>query len=438
MSGTAWILPGLIGLSLAVYGLWAWIDHRRHRRAAAVAADVAALGEDAVPPSLHPEIDPEVCMGSGACVRGCPEGEVLGLVGGRAHLINPLACVGHGACAAACPVGAITLVFGTARRGVELPRVDVDFQTEQPGVYIAGELGGMGLIRNAVQQGREVASAIVGSGRRGRDGVTDALVVGAGPAGVAATLGLLAAGLRVRLIDQDTYGGTIQHYPRRKVVMTGELDLPLFGRVRRRTMSKEDLVALWGQIRERIELPIAVGVRLEGLEPDPAGGWIARTTEGAMRAANVVLALGRRGAPRRLDVPGEDRGKVHYRLLEPEPFAGRHALVVGGGNAAAECALTLAEFGRCASVALSYRRAALARLRRSVRDRVDAAVAAGTLRLLLATTVDDIGERTVQLLGPDGPLTLPNDDVFVQIGGTPPAELLARCGIGTVEKRGER
>ncbi|HTM19383.1 MAG TPA: NAD(P)-binding domain-containing protein [Kofleriaceae bacterium] len=437
MSGTA-LLAVLIGGSVAAYLAWAWVDRRRHHRAVAVAADVATLGEDVVPASIHPEIDPEVCMGSGACVRACPEGEVLGLVSGRAQLINPLACIGHGACAAACPVGAITLVFGSARRGVELPAVDPDFQTAQPGVYVVGELGGMGLIRNAIEQGRQAAAAIARSPRRGVHGAIDALVVGAGPAGLAATLGLLEAGLRVRLIDQDSYGGTILHYPRSKVTMTGTLDLPIFGRVGRRTMSKEELLALWQDIRERVNLPIELGVRLESLAADAAGGWIAGTSAGPMRAASMVLALGRRGVPRHLEVPGEHRGKVHYRLLEPEPFAGKHTLVIGGGNAAAECALALADFGGCASVALSYRRAALARLRAAVRARVDQAVDDGRLRLLLSTVVTAIEDRSVQLEGPDGPITLANDDLFVQIGGTPPRELLAACGIDMIEKRGER
>ncbi len=438
MSASSAILFGLIGASLGLYLLWVWIDRRRHRRAHAVATDIAALGADAAPLSLHPEIDPELCMGSGACVRACPEGEVLGLVGGRARLINPLACIGHGACAAACPVGAITLVFGSARRGVELPAVDADFQTEQPGIYVAGELGGMGLIRNDVEQGRQVAEAIAASGRRGDAGAADVLVVGAGPAGIAATLGALAAGLRVRLIDQDTYGGTIQHYPRRKVAMTGALDLPLYGRVRRRVMSKEELVALWDEIRAQVDLPVELGVRLDGLAPDAHGGWIATTSAGPIRAAAVVLAMGRRGTPRRLGVPGEHRGNVHYRLLEPEPFAGRHTLVVGGGNAAAECALALADSGACASVALSYRRAALARLRGEVRTRVDRAAAEGRLNLLLGTEVTSIGDDHVELRGAAGPVRLPADDVFVQIGGTPPAELLAACGVRTVEKRGVR
>ena len=111
------------------------------------------------PPSLHPRIDTSMCIGCGSCVAACPEGDVLGLIGGKAELIAPAECIGHGACRASCPVGAIELVFGTEKRGIDLPHVGPDFQTNVPGLYIAGELGGMGLIRNAIEQGRQAVDA---------------------------------------------------------------------------------------------------------------------------------------------------------------------------------------------------------------------------------------------------------------------------------------
>jgi thioredoxin reductase/NAD-dependent dihydropyrimidine dehydrogenase PreA subunit len=430
------ILAALGAVTAGLYGAWAWLDRRRHRRAARVLADLSALGDDAVPTSIHPEVDPHLCIGSGSCVRACPEADVIGLVGGRARLVNPLACVGHGACAAACPVGAIQLVFGTARRGIELPVVDPQFQTSQPGVYVVGELGGTGLIRNAVEQGRQAARAIAAAGRSAVDRL-DTVVVGAGPAGLAAALGLLEAGQRVQVLEQDEFGGTARHYPRHKVVMTGSLDLPLYGVVRRRTMSKEELIALWQEVRARTSLPIETGIQVAGLEADPGGGW--RVVAGARRwqAASVVLALGRRGTPRRLGVPGEELAKVHYRLLEPEPFAGQDVLVVGGGNAAAECALALAGSEMCRSVTVSYRRAAFVRLRAGVRARLDASIATGSIRALMSSAVLTIGERDALLDTSSGRMQIANDAVIVQVGGTPPSQLLASCGIATIEKRGE-
>lgn len=431
------VLLGLAAVAAVPYWLWHLHERRGRARNRRLHEDVLALGDDLVPASLHPRIALESCIGSGACTRACPEQEILGITDGRARLINPLACIGHGACMAACPVGAIELVFGTATRGVELPRVDPSFQTTQPGIYIAGELGGMGLIRNAVSQGRQAADAIARSARRGGPGVLDAVVIGSGPAGIAATLGLMAHGLQVQLVEQDRFGGTIRHYPRSKVVMTGAVELPGFGTVRRRTMSKEELVALWEDVRARTGLPVREGVRVEQITA-AGSSWEVRAGDWQERAGNVVLALGRRGAPRTLGVPGEELAKVSYRVIEPEPFAGQHVLVVGGGNAAADCALALMESGLPASVALSYRRDELARLRASVRERIEAAFAGGTITPHLGSEVVAIAPTTVTLRTRRGVQELRNDAVVVQIGGTAPSDLLRSIGIELVEKRGER
>jgi thioredoxin reductase/NAD-dependent dihydropyrimidine dehydrogenase PreA subunit len=427
------ILLGAAALVLFVG--WEVIDHLRHRRAKSVAADIAELGDELVPASIHPLIDAHACIGSGACVRACPEDDVIAIVHGRAELINPLACIGHGRCMSACPVQAITLVFGTANRAVELPALSTDFETSQAGIYVVGELGGMGLIRNAVEQGRQASVAIARSSRRGQAGDLDAIVVGGGPAGISATLGLMAAGKQVLLVEQGLLGGTIRHYPRAKVVMTGNLELPGYGSVRKKTLSKEDLEALWHDIQVRTQMPIETGLRVDAVVAE-AGGWTVRAGSWEKRAANVVLALGRRGAPRTLGVPGEDLRKVSYRVIEPEPFAGKRVLVVGGGNAAADCVIALAGAG-CASLGLSYRRNELARLRSSVRTAVDREVAAGRLTLHLGTEVLAINDDHVILRGAKGQTELPNDEVVVQIGGTSPDDLLRGVGIELVAKRGE-
>lgn len=429
------VVIALVAAAGVPYLVWTMWEARQHRRAAAAHAQAASLGDDLVPLTLHPEIDLQQCIGSGACIRACPEKDVLAITDGRARLINMLACVGHSACMAACPVGAITLVYGSATRGVELPRLSPDFETNQPGVYVVGELSGMGLIRNSVEQGRQAADAIARSGRR--DGMLDVLVVGGGPSGLAAALALRAHGLRALIVDQDRYGGTIAHYPRAKVVMTGSFELPGYGTVRKRTMSKEDLLELWHDVRARTQLEVVEGVRVERLTAD-RGGWLVSGANGwQQRAASVVLALGRRGAPNRLGVPGEDLPHVAYRLLEPEPFAGKRVLVVGGGNAAADCAIALAEAGVCKAVGLSYRRAELARLRTSVRAKFDRLVEAGEIRTFLSTEVVEIQRDRVALRRADGRVSaLQIDDVIVQIGGRPPSELLKTIGIELVEKRG--
>jgi len=414
---------------------WGLVDRQREGEAQDVAEELRAMGE-LVPTSLHPQIDPSLCMGSGACVHACPEHDVIGLVHGQVALLNPLACVGHGACADACPVSAIKLVFGTASRGVELPKVSRDYETKQAGLYVVGELGGMGLIKNAVSQGAAAAKSIGKGSRRGQTGGYDVIVVGAGPAGISATLGAMKAGLNVLLVDREELGGTILHYPRAKVAMTGALEFPLYGRVKRSRMSKEELVALWTDIHAKHPLPFRAGVLVEDVTTR-GSELVVRAGSEELRAANVVLALGRRGSPRKLGVPGEELEKVVYRVIEPIVFQGRDVLVVGGGNAAVETVFALLDQGQCRSVSVSYRRDVFARCRRSNRERIERELAAGTVRSLLGTQVTCITESTVELEGADGALSLPNDSVVVQAGGTPPTGLLKSAGIELVTLAGE-
>jgi thioredoxin reductase/NAD-dependent dihydropyrimidine dehydrogenase PreA subunit len=431
-----WAVAACVLIGSLLYWIWSRSLAKREQEALLTLEDMAALGE-VVPDTIHPMIDLDRCIGSGACVRACPEKNVLEIVHGQARLLNPLACIGHSACLPACPVDAIKLVFGTAERGVELPLVDEHFQTQRPGVYVIGELGGMGLIRNAVRQGRQAADHVASGGRRGRADAYDAVVVGAGPAGISATLRLMEAGRNVVLLERESVGGTIMHYPRAKVAMTGSLDFAMIGTIRRAKMSKEELLAIWQRIVRDTKMPIRTGVMVEGVLEEPDGMWRLETSAGPMRAANVMLGLGRRGTPRKLEVAGEDQSKVHYRLLEPDVFKGQHVIVVGGGNSAVESALSLADSGGCASVTISYRRAAFARCRADNRRRIDELIAAGLVRPLMSSEVVRINPTDVVLKAGEKQVTIPNDAVIVQIGGTAPAELLHKFGIEVVTKRAE-
>jgi thioredoxin reductase/NAD-dependent dihydropyrimidine dehydrogenase PreA subunit len=422
-------------VAIVVYWLWARHLAKRTKKALGTLEDMAALG-DVVPDTLHPVIDLDRCIGSGACVRVCPEKNVLEIVHGQARLLNALACVGHSACLPACPVDAIKLVFGTAERGVELPLVDPNFQSTRPGVYVIGELGGMGLIRNAVRQGRQAADHVSSGERRGKGDAYDAVVVGAGPAGLSATLRLMEAGRRVVLLERESVGGTIMHYPRAKVAMTGPLELAMFGTVNRRRLSKEELIELWRSIIEKYQMPIQTGVFVEGVSLEPDSMWRLETSGGPVRTANVMLALGRRGTPRKLGVPGEEQTKVFYRLLEPDVFRGKHMLVVGGGNSAVESALSLADSNGCASVTLSYRRTAFARCRAENRRRIDELIKAGKVHPLMPSDVVRINEKDVVLRSDSKEITIPNDGVIVQVGGTAPSELLQKFGIEVIVKHG--
>ncbi|TFG92692.1 MAG: 4Fe-4S dicluster domain-containing protein [Myxococcales bacterium] len=415
-----------------------WIPYtgvRRYRSAQsrAVLAESQALGL-LEPVSLHPKIDESECIGCASCIDACPEEDVLGLIDGKARLVRASNCIGHGACSRACPVGAIQLVFGTETRGVEIPLLAEDFQTSVPGLFIAGELGGMGLIRNAVEQGRQAVESVRRLDGIGSGDPLDLLIVGAGPAGFSASLAAKAHGLRALTIEQETLGGAVAHYPRGKIVMTGPMQLPLYGPVRLRETSKESLIGLWREVERRTRPPIRYQERMTGIER-MATGFEVRTSRGRYRARAVLLAIGRRGTPRKLGVPGEELDKVVYRLIEPEQYRDRRVLVVGGGDSALEAAARLAEDAQ-AETTLSYRGSSFPRAKPQNRARVEALASAGRLRLLLGSEITGIEEGAVHLRRAEREDSIANDALIVCAGGELPTALLRAIGVAVETKFG--
>ncbi|WP_156254907.1 NAD(P)-binding domain-containing protein [Sandarakinorhabdus oryzae] len=430
--------PLLLAYALPLLALWiVWTVRQRRisARSLAVLEEARAAGLHE-PASLHPVIDPALCLGCAACVKACPEHSILGLVDGKARLIEPSHCVGHGACAAACPTNAISLVFGTETRGVDIPLVSPRFETNVPGIFIAGELGGMGLIRNAIEQGRQAIGFMAAKARSmpADDGRLDVLIIGAGPAGIAASLGAMAAGLRFKTIEQYSLGGTVAHFPRGKVVMTAPAELPLVGQVKFGEVSKETLLAFWHKVIGETGLQINAEERVEKIRPE-AGGFVVETTRGEHRSKLILLAIGRRGSPRQLGVEGEELDKVVYRLIDAEQYRGRHVLVVGGGDSALEAAGSLAEQDGT-TVTLSYRGDAFGRARPKNRQRVEAAIASGQIALHLQSQVTRIAPDHVVLGTTGGQITLPNDDVIICAGGVLPTQFLRDVGIRVETKFG--
>jgi thioredoxin reductase (NADPH) len=414
-----------------VYGL---ARRRRGRVAHATLAESRAAGLTE-PASLHPVISPILCLGCATCIEACPEGKILGLLHGKATLIEPASCIGHGACREACPQDAITLVLGTESRGVEIPRADENFQTNVSGIYVAGELGGMGLIRNAIVQGCQAMDAIARSSSDSAKGFLDVVIVGAGPAGIAASLRARERGLRVITVEQDTLGGTVAHFPRGKIVMTAPVELPLYGKVSFRETSKEALLDLWTKVVSETGVEIRFEERLTAIDRD-GEGFVVTTERGEYRGARVLLAIGRRGTPRKLGVPGEALGKVVYRLAAPEQYRGCRVLVVGGGDSALEAALSLAEEPNT-EVTLSYRGDAFSRAKAKNRERLTRAEANAELQVMLASQVVEISENEVVLETAVGRKVLANQAVIVCAGGVLPTPLLRAAGIEIETHHGE-
>lgn len=389
------------------------------------------------PASLHPLIDPNICKGCGACVHACPEREkkVLGLIAGKAELINPTSCIGHGACKAACPFDAITLVFGTEKRGLDIPHVSPEFETNVPGLYIAGELGGMGLIRNAITQGTQAIDFLSKRVRPANSSdLYDVVIVGAGPAGFAATLGAMKNKLKHITLEQDSLGGTVFNFPRGKLVMTAPIDLPLAGKMKFTETSKEAVLAFWQKIEKQYSVAINYQEAIKDIVRND-GYFEVVSSKSSYRAATVLLCIGRRGTPRKLGVPGEELPKVVYRLIDPEQYRGMHVLVVGGGDSALEAAISIAEEPDT-TVTLSYRSKAFSRAREKNRKKIDQAVSAGRMTVIFESNVTEITEKTVKIDRQGSIIEIPNDGVIVSAGGILPTPFLKQIGIEVETKYG--
>jgi thioredoxin reductase/NAD-dependent dihydropyrimidine dehydrogenase PreA subunit len=425
-----------------------WAVHRSEVKAASASAPSGK-------PS--PVINASLCIGCGSCVEVCPEKGTLELVNGKAILAHADRCTGHAKCAEVCPTQAIVLSRGGVLQTMRVPLVKDDFETNVPGLFIVGELGGMGLIKTAVNEGKLVIDQIKkrldanghaasqpggahGNGDKAAAGAprdptapADVLIVGAGPAGLSASLSAHQLGLQYVTLEQGEIASTIRQYPRHKFLMAEPIEIPLYGPLYVADGTKESLLSVWETIIQNTGVRIETNRRVERIARN-GGSFRVDTGNETYHAKFVILAMGRRGTPRRLEIPGENLSKVAYRVIEAESYNDADILIVGGGDSAIEAALALSRSGKN-RVTLSYRAGVFSRLRDRNREQFEAAEREGRVTVIRSSTLLGIRPEGVLLDCGGRCRELRNQYVFILIGGDSPEEFLKKTGVEIVEKR---
>ena len=428
------LIAFIVAAALTLFFLRNYFKGIKERDAKARAAAEKGKLFSEGPKAQHPHIDNTYCIGCATCTTVCPEGDVLAMLGGKAVIVNGYKCIGHSLCADACPVGAITMVMANPSMGADMPTLTGEFETTVPNLFIVGELGGLALIKNAVNQGRECVDIILnrftarGTARTMSD-VLDVLVIGAGPAGIAASLRAIQHKMKYLTLERDEIGGTVAKYPRQKLVMTSPVEFPMYGKFKKTELSKENLLAFWDKVLHRADFKVRTGQRVEDIKRGPDGVFTVHTQDSQYRSYAVVLALGRTGTPRKLNVPGEELSKVMYRLIEADHYINKKILVVGGGDSAVEAAMGLAhQVGN--KVTLTYRQGQFSRIKERNSLRIADCMKSGKVEVLFNANPIEIKEQSVMIDVAGTTREIPNDYVWVFAGGTPPNDFLKKIGVG--------
>lgn len=378
---------------------------------------------------LYPAINKSLCVGCGTCVLACKNKKTLYVIDGKSTLVNPLTCDCCGECEKACPMGANQLIEYGKKMKVQMPDTDENFETNIKGIYIIGSLAGAGLIKEAINQGRLVLNHIMKDVFP--DKVPQVLIIGSGPAGLSALLSCQKFGLPATCLEKEETANTIKNFPKKKVVMAEPVEMPLYGPLWIGHTTKEKLLAVWSKILRATKAPVTTGARLEKIEKN-GDRFIVSASGREYVCDKIVLALGTRGEPRKLNVPGETQQKVFYALLDANEFAGSNVAIVGAGDSALESALALLNVG--CRITLVVRRDGFPRAKDSNREKITAAIEQKRVQAFFNSTIMEIKPKSLVISTPQKNLEIENDFVFVLVGGELPFRLLEKIGIRIVEK----
>jgi thioredoxin reductase (NADPH) len=431
------LFPILFAAAVTLFFVIGYLRKLKKKEARAQASAEKGRVFSGGPRGMHPHIDTSLCMGCGGCTEVCPEGDVLAMLGGQAVIVNGHKCIGHSLCAEACPVGAITMAMASPSMGADLPYLTREHETSIPNLFIAGELSGLALIKNAVNHGRDCVDTIAqrfavkksnGAFGRTSDDVYDVLIVGAGPAGISASLRAIEKKLKYVTLERDEIGGTVAKYPRQKLVMTSPVEFPMYGKFNKLQLSKEHLLAFWDTVLNRVDFNVSSGEKVEDIRKGDDGIFTVKAAGREYRTRAVILALGRAGEPRKLGVKGEELPKVMYRLIEADHYTNKHILVVGGGDSAVEAAMGLAhQSGN--TVTLSYRQAEFARIKDRNAKRMEDSIRQGKIKAIFNSNPVEFKEHSVILDVKGETREIANDFVWIFAGGVAPNDFLRKVGI---------